>query len=461
MRYSIVDIETTGGNAGRDKITEIAIYVHDGEKIVDEFTSLVNPEISIPPYISRLTGITDDMVVDAPKFYEIAKEVIKVMDGTVFVAHNASFDYSFIREEFKSLGFNFSKEYLCTVRLSRKLIPGFRSYSLGNLCSDLGINLENRHRASGDALATVRLFELLLQKDNEGSVMGTYLKNDYAHLRFPPGIDKKIIDSLPEEAGVYYLHNEDGTIIYIGKSTNIKKRILTHFSNKQTRRSLELRNSISDVSYEITGSELIALLLESEEIKLRQPLYNRAQRKMIFNYGIYAGMNEDGYLNLMVSKVNERWRGNMELLLTAASYDEAQAIVDKLIRNYHLCQKLCGVYDIAHACFSYSVRQCNGACIGKEPADAYNKRAQSAVDSLNYKHPNFMIVGKGRTPNERSIVHVEKGKYIGFGFFDTEFTPAHPDLLKDYIKPRNDNRDVHRIIRHFLQKTEQRDLLFF
>lgn len=460
MRYSIIDIETTGGNASRDKITEIAIYVHDGEKVVDEFVSLVNPECLIPPYISRLTGITDEMVADAPKFYEIAKQIVKVTDGSVFVAHNAAFDYSFVREEFKSLGFNFSKDYLCTVKLSRKLIPGFRSYSLGNLCADLGINLENRHRASGDALATVKLFEMLLQKNQEQQVMETYIKNDFINLRFPPGFDRKIIETLPETAGVYYFHNEDGSTIYIGKSNNIKKRVLSHFSNKQTKRAIELRNSIHDITFEITGSELIALLLESEEIKTKQPLFNRAQKKLLFNFGIYSGTSENGYTTIRVGKVNERWNDG-EPILTTSSADEAKLIVEKLVRNYQLCQKLSGIYEIAHACFAYSIHQCNGACVGKEDAAVYNKRAAAAIDSLDYKHPNFMIVDRGRTSTERSVVNIEKGKYMGYGFFDTEYTPAYPDLLKDYIKHRNDNRDVHKIIRHFLQKTDKNNLLIY
>ncbi|HRH67829.1 MAG TPA: 3'-5' exonuclease, partial [Bacteroidia bacterium] len=158
-RYAIVDVETTGGNALQDKITEIAIYLHDGNRVIDEFVSLINPECSIPPFISRLTGISDEMVQDAPKFFELAKDIIQFTDGATLVAHNAQFDYTFIRQEYKSLGYSFSRDYLCTVKLSRKLIPGHRSYSLGNLCSSLGIQLENRHRAHGDALATVKLFE--------------------------------------------------------------------------------------------------------------------------------------------------------------------------------------------------------------------------------------------------------------------------------------------------------------
>ena len=162
--YAVVDIETSGGRAQVDKITEIAIYIHDGEKIVDEFSTLINPETYIPPFITRLTGINNDMVATAPKFYEVAKKIVLMTEGRLFVAHNAPFDYRFIQEEFKRLGYNYQRQTMCTVRMSRKIIPGMGSYSLGNLCQNLGITINNRHRAAGDALATTKLLELLLLK---------------------------------------------------------------------------------------------------------------------------------------------------------------------------------------------------------------------------------------------------------------------------------------------------------
>jgi DNA polymerase-3 subunit epsilon len=164
--YAIIDIETTGLSPQRNKITEIAVYIHDGEKIVDEFSSLINPECYISPNITKITGITNEMVAQAPKFWEVAKDIVLLTEGTTFVAHNATFDYNFIRHEFKSLGYDFKREKLCTVQLSRKIIPGRKSYSLGKLCNELNIPLNGRHRAAGDALATVKLFEYLLQKDS-------------------------------------------------------------------------------------------------------------------------------------------------------------------------------------------------------------------------------------------------------------------------------------------------------
>ena len=446
MKFAIVDIETTGGNAGQNRITEIAIYIHDGTKVIDEFTSLVNPECPIPPFIENLTGISNDMVESAPRFFEIAKDIVQITDGATFVAHNVQFDYGFVQKEFKSLGYNFTRDQLCTIKLSRKLIPGFASYSLGNLCQYLGIEIENRHRAAGDALATVRLFELLLHKDSEMKTISDFTKNDYLHLRFPPGFDHKILDKLPETSGVYYMHNVAGDVIYVGKSTNIRKRILSHFNNKGTKKGIELRNAIHDISFEETGNELIALLLESEEIKKLQPIFNRLQRKTIFNHGIFTDINENGYIELSIARVNAK----KEPLITATSHDEAEAILEKLLQKHQLCHKLCGGKNISHACFNYSVRLCKGACVGKEPVEEYNLRAQKAVDSILFQYPNFMIIGKGRTSTEKTVTHVEAGKYIGFGFFDTEFTDINPETLRDFVKTRDDNRDVHRIIRHFL-----------
>ncbi len=447
-RYAIVDVETTGGNAFQDKITEIAIYLHDGKEVIDQFTSLINPECSIPPFISRLTGIYDEMVESAPKFYEVAKDILEFTEGATIVAHNAQFDYSFIRQEYKSLGYAYSRDYLCTVKLSRKLIPGYRSYSLGNLCEQLGIRLENRHRAHGDAAATVKLFELLLQKDAGRKVMEHQVKNDYLNLRFPPEFDRTLLDKLPEHPGVYYLHNIDGSIIYIGKSNNIRKRILSHFSNKQTRKAIELRNAIRDISFESTGSELIALLLESDEIKKMQPVFNRMQRHTFFNYGIYCAQDANGYLALKAGKV----KPNDHPVFTMHSHEEAKEMLEKWVQKYKLCQKLCGLYDIAHACFHYSIKQCNGACVGKEDPEKYNERVEQALENLKFSDTNFMILGPGRSTSEKSIIMIENGKYQGFGYFEPEYVQPHPEQLRDLIRYKQDNRDIHRILKYHIDR---------
>lgn len=279
--YAIVDIETTGGSSRIEKITEIAIIQHDGEKITGEYSTLVNPERNIPYYITSLTGITNEMVEDAPRFFEVARTIVEMTEGRTMVAHNARFDYSFIREEFKSLGYNFRRNLLDTVTLSRKLIPGHKSYSLGNICRDLGIAINGRHRAAGDALATAELFRLLMEKDNQVRNQGHGLIKNTKLSKLNPGLDVSKVDMVPEEPGVYYFYDEKGNLIYIGKSRNLRQRVSTHLSNNTTGRSMEMRDMIADLDWEVTGSELIALLLESAEIKKNKPLYNRAQPRQL------------------------------------------------------------------------------------------------------------------------------------------------------------------------------------
>ncbi len=264
--YAIVDIETTGRSAQGQKVTEIAILIHDGTKVVDEYQSLVNPETSIPYSITQLTGIFDEMVANSPKFYEIAKKVFEMTEGHIFVAHNASFDYGVLRGEFASLGADFKRETMCTVKLSRQLFPGFRSYSLGNLCNDLNIQIENRHRAYGDAKATTLLLDLLLEKSREYGEEKLTANTSVRAAKMPPLLDIEVFKSLPQETGVYYFYNEKGDIIYVGKANNIRQRVLSHFNDKSLKERT-MFEMIADIKYELTGSEFLALLYESAEIK--------------------------------------------------------------------------------------------------------------------------------------------------------------------------------------------------
>ena len=206
FKYAIIDVETTGMGIQGNKITEIAVIIHDGSKIIDQFDSLVNPECTIPLSISRLTGIYDYMVSSAPKFYEIAKKLIEITSDCIFVAHNVNFDYNVIHKEFSDLGFPFKRKKLCTIRLSRKLIPGLPSYSLGKLCSAIGIGINDRHRAKGDAEATTELFRRLLERDDNFTI-NSFLNPKSRQATLPPLLDKKAIDALPETFGVYYFKN--------------------------------------------------------------------------------------------------------------------------------------------------------------------------------------------------------------------------------------------------------------
>ena len=455
--YAIIDIETTGGSAKIEKITEIAIYLHDGNQITGEFTSLVNPERNIPYFITNLTGITNEMVEDAPRFCEIAKTIVELTEGRIFVAHNARFDYSFIREEYKSLGFKYKRNILDTVALSRKIFPGHQSYSLGNICKDLCISINGRHRASGDALATVRLFEMLIAKDLETCGCKSTLFSNTKTAKLNPRLDIAKIDSIPDEPGIYYFYNERGDLIYIGKSRNLQQRVSTHLSNNTTSRAMEMRDLIADISWETTGSELIALLKESYEIKSNKPVYNRAQRQTSFQWGIFTFIDRNGYINFRFGQIN----GDEAPLSVYTSREKAKSKLNSMVNNYILCQKLSGLYDTAGVCFQYHVGICKGACGGSEPVKEYNERASKATSEFNFAKRNYFIIDKGRDYEERCAVKIINGKYTGYGYFNINDMGFGLSAVHDCIKQATDNQDIHVILRHYLKSNKVEKIIEF
>jgi DNA polymerase-3 subunit epsilon len=455
--YAIIDIETTGGSAHLEKITEIAIYQHDGNEITDEYVSLVNPERNIPYFITNLTGITNEMVEDAPRFYEIAKKIIELTEGRIFVAHNARFDYSFIRQEYKSLGFNFKRSILDTVALSRKLLPGHKSYSLGNICDDLSISINGRHRAAGDALATVRLFEILMARDIDmNGGRSTLLKNTRVS-KLNPKLNTAKIEMIPDEPGIYYFYNEKGDLIYIGKSRNLQQRINTHLSNNSTNRAMEMRDLIADISWERTGSELIALLKESSEIKRNRPVYNRAQRRTGFQWGIFRFIDTNGYLNYRYGQINDD-----EIPVSVfTSKEKTKSKLGSLVDTYKLCQKLSGLYETEGACFHYQVGICKGACIGKESPGEYNERAAKATEQFIFSRLNFFIIDKGREDDERCAVKIVNGKYSGWGYFNINDMGFGLSAVHDCIKPSGDNSDIQVILKSYLRSNRVEKIIEF
>lgn len=455
--FAIIDIETTGGSARAEKITEIAIYLHDGNEITGEFVSLVNPERNIPYFITNLTGITNEMVEGAPRFYEIARTVVELTEGRTIVAHNARFDYSFIREEFKSLGFSFKRNIIDTVALARKLYPGHRSYSLGNICRDLKININGRHRASGDALATVRLFEMLMKKDIGINGIRSNLTRNTRISKLNPALDISIIERIPEEPGIYYFYNEEACLIYIGKSRNLHQRISTHLSNNSTSRAMEMRDQIADISWELTGSELIALLRESCEIKDNKPRFNRALRRSDFQWGIYSFTDDKGYLNFRYGTTGT----DENPLSVFTSKEKAKNKLSLLIENYGLCQKLAGLYETSGACFQYHVGICRGACCGKETSVDYNERAARAAEEFVYTRRNFFVIDSGREKDEKSVVKVLNGKYAGFGYFNINDMGFGLSALHECIKPSPDNRDIQVILKQYLKRCRVEKIIEF
>jgi DNA polymerase-3 subunit epsilon len=452
--YAILDIETTGGKFNKEGITEIAIYKYDGQQIVDQFISLINPEIPIQPFVIELTGINNEMLQSAPKFFEVAKRIIEMTKDCVLVAHNASFDNRILRTEFLRLGYYFNQKTLCTIELSKRLLPKQASYSLGKLVQALGIPITDRHRASGDALATLKLFKMLLNTDRNNEVIEEYIK-----FEIQKGIAPKLktlLESAPSTTGVYYMHNQKGRLIYIGKSNNINKRIKQHFTGTSTK-CKKIQANVFALNYYETGSELIALLKESEDIKINKPVYNRAQRKSVFHFILYAEKDENGYLNLKLQKAG----GQKKEITSFASLQEAKNGLFSITSYYRLCQKFTGLYQTKKECFQYQIKECDGACIGSVLPQEYNERVQKFIDKSSFEADSMILHDRGRNSSELSAVLIENGIYKGYAFYNLSSTISRIENIKDILVPMQNNRDVRNIIQRFLRKDKLMKIVNF
>lgn len=446
--FAIIDIETCGGKFEyrKGRITEICIVLHDGLTVTEVFTTLINPECFISPFYTNLTGITNEMVADAPRFHEVAKKIIDLTEGRIFIAHNVGFDYGFIKQEFASLGYKYKRETLCTVRLSRKLLPGKFSYSLGKLCSSLGIGNEARHRAEGDAVATAKLFDMLLQVKN----LHPQYKNKGVDELMTRRIDKikqYVLNKLPEECGVYYFLDKDGNIIYIGKSTNMYARAMSHFNSKE-HKGKKMLNDLYNVDFICTGSELIALLLESEEIKKHKPVYNRVRKSHEFTHCIDWFKDEKGIINFKI--VN--FEASSSALLSFNSYLSARERLESWIDDHTLCLRYCGLTDEESICFHHHIKKCNGICAGDEETELYNKRGNAILERYIYAHTDFVLIDKGKTQEEKSVILIENGCYTGYGYLG-EYDQIHtPEDFKTLVKKTTYYPDTDDLVKSWMKR---------
>lgn len=444
MLYSIIDIETTGGHASGNRIIEIAIFNFDGENIVDTYQTLINPERRIPPFISSLTGITDEMVADAPVFRDVAKEIISFTCESIFVAHNVNFDYTFVKKELAAIEIPFNRPKLCTVRLSRKIFPGLPSYSLGNLCGSLSIDIKDRHRATGDAAATTQLLHKLLLNDTENFI-GKSLKPNSRETLLPAHLPREQFDALPDVAGVYYFHDAKGKVIYVGKAINIKKRIISHFSGKQQSiKSQQFMNAIHGVSFETCGSELLALLLESAEIKKYWPIYNRIQKLSEKNYGIYQYEDSSGYLRFSIAPITKQHKP----VVSFRSIGEARQFLLQKVEEHELCHRRSGLQTANCS----EIVQCL-VCNGRISIGAYNTKIESALLSFDDNKRTYVIKQSGRYVGEYAVVLVEAGKYLGYGYIPDDVAASSLEELKPFVNGHTDNQDIQKILAMYMRST--------
>lgn len=453
--YAIVDIETTGGYAAANGITEICIHVFDGEKVVETYETLVNPRQPIPYYIQSMTGISNEMVAKAPVFEEVAPRIHALLHDKVFVAHNVNFDYSFVKHQLEEAGFILNTKKLCTVRMSRKIIPGYPSYSLGNLCHSLGIVIHDRHRAGGDTAATVQLFHLLLQKDSEQVIVKSLQRNSKEQV-LPPNVPKEDFDSLPYTPGVYYFHNQKGKVIYVGKAKNIRYRVNSHFSNNAgTRQRQNFLQHTYAISYESCGTELMAHILESTEIKKIWPVFNYAQKNRETVYGLFLYEDQNGYQRLAI----EKNKSQLNPVHTFHFLPDGHTTLRKLIRDFNLCPRLCFMQTGTEQCSGIQEGYCSGACEGHEPADSYNERLQQAIGSL-VTNVSYAILEKGLNGNDQSCILVWKGKFYGMGYIPADTQINRPEELKELLTPYKENMFIRNLVNSYASKNPDKVKIF-
>ena len=413
------------------------MYKHDGVKIIDQYETLIDPEMQIPEFIVRLTGINDEMVVGAPKFHEVAKKIVEFTEGCVFVAHNVSFDYGVIRHEFRKLGFDYRRAHLCTVIASRKILPGLESYSLGKLTRDLGIELIGRHRAGGDAFATAKLFTILIEKD--GEELANFVNEDVNPQIFHPNLDIAELDEIPDKIGIYRFYNEFNQLIFVGKSKGVRRRIEQHLKNTKSIKGAQLIKEIAKIEYELTGSELISILKENNIVTTKNPSKNSPLKNVHYSHGIFQYTDESGYVRFYIGLCSKVIGIPLK---SYTSKKEAISQLEKMIEQYRLCQKLCDLYVTSSACFQYSLKECNGACIGEEKVESYNIRAQDLIKELEVNEESFYIIENGRQKGEKSFILVENGSLIGYGYapFHVQYSPIEKWINQmEFIRQERDS----------------------
>jgi DNA polymerase-3 subunit epsilon len=449
MEFAIVDIETTGGSAAGGGITEVAVLIHDGESIVREFQTLVNPGQNIPSYITGLTGIDNSMVYDAPAFPEIAEELWELLQGRVFIAHSVNFDFGFIREAFLKVGKELNSPKLCTVRLSRKVYPGLRSYSLGSICENQKIPILARHRAMGDAKATAILFDRMI-KESPDTIFASLKKNSGESF-LPPNFPLSRFRQIPEACGVYYMLNAKGKIIYVGKALNIRERFKGHFSGRVLPHlKQQLKTEVTDLQWQLTGSEVMALLVETLEIKRLWPAYNSALKLPKSMWGLFHYQDGAGYWRFQVAKVSK----SMRPLETFFSSEEAIQFIKSGVETYQLCQKLCGLRKVS--CEVVQVHVCSGACRSAEGPELYNTRAEQFINIIRESKKDLMLALPGREGEERAFCYFEDGILSRYSYLKSADFPDPRDLE---VVPKVP--ETFYVLRQFILRIQPTDIRVF
>lgn len=428
--FAIVDIETTGSYAKGNGITEIAIYISDGLKVIEKFDTLLNPQKPIPYAIQKLTGINDNMVADAPSFAEKAEEIKALLADHIFVAHNVNFDLGFVQAAFKELGYSYNPRRLCTVRYARKIIPGLRSYSLSSLCRHFGLKNDQAHRAWADTEVTSHILHDLLSKDLAG-LWQSMIKLNKGEINLPANLPAQEFHDLPMAAGVYYFYNDKGEILYIGKASRLKSRVASHFSaDKSSARSMAFKREIAHIHFRLCGNILIAGLLEDHEIRRYWPPHNKAQKNPKLKFGVFAYKNQNGDWCLGINRIG----GQQAFIAKFHSLEKARTWLAQKVEEKDLNPALCG----------FPSKSIAGV--------AHNEGVETLFAELRENHNARLYLGAGRQDGERSFVYLNQEGFQGIGFVPPDISVHRPEELEPYLEPLNRSASTEGILREGLDK---------
>lgn len=454
-KLAFVDIETTGMRSAYDRIIEIGILRVENNKLVKTFHSLFNPQTYIPAEITKITGITGADLKNAPSFRSMKDEILETLADCVFVAHNVRFDYSFLMNELKRENITFSSKHFCTVRLSRLLYPSQRHHNLSALIERFNFTCVNRHRALDDAKVLFDFYQKV-QSDFPEEQIASFIKQTMKKPSLPLNLLQTDLDTLPTKPGVYMFYGEDGAPLYIGKSVNIRNRVLSHFSaDIHSPTEMKIAQQIKSLETITTAGELGALFLESKLIKERLPLYNKMSRIKHELIAIKTKTNKEGYKEVFLEPITTINVQELSSFLGfSRSRRQAKALLASIAKDYGLCEKLLGLEKTSTSCFAYRLNRCKGACTGKEKAAIYNLRFETAFASMKIKTWPFsgpILIEESEFETRKEYFLVNKWCYLGSVIVDNEGN-RKTDLVNDLTF----DLDIYKILRRFLKNPANR-----
>ena len=417
----LLDCETTGGNPKRNRIIEIGLLVIEDGQLLERWQSFIDPETNLPPFIQKITGITPAMLIGAPVFSDIADRLLELLDGRTLVAHNARFDYGFLKNEFSRMGINFSTKPLCSVKFSRVLYPQFNRHGLSHIIKRFNLHIENRHRALDDAEMVYQFFLKSSALFSDDEIAAT-CKQQQKRPALPMNLPGSEIDKLPCSAGVYYFYDSQSVLLYVGKSVHIRNRVMSHFNqDHKNPKDLQMSAKIAHIDFHKTPSDFGAQLLESQQIKKLSPLYNRRLRRLKKMYQLRSYLDSKGYQRLDIASVDVNEGIDDDNIGLFRSPRQATKKIEALADEFFLCHKLLGLEPSpnnkdAKPCFRAQLNKCHGACVGKEDSTLYNQRLTSALKDYQlqvWPYPGPIILEEKNAEEEHSTLHlIDNWRYI-------------------------------------------------